>query len=102
MTAPRVTHTGGQGGWHGAIAVGRRIVWTCPHHHVNRDQSSTVNHSAHDCARVVLLATTNPTGFDAARKWAGYRSAAAANFYRDLYAWAASIADDVRARIERA
>lgn len=43
MTTPRATYTGRNGLWHGAIKVGAKVVWTCPHNHRNRDHGSHIN-----------------------------------------------------------
>lgn len=45
---------GNPGCYHGVIRNGKRIVWQCPHKHINRDETSSVNVSARRCANAVL------------------------------------------------
>jgi len=56
----RVSHAGGPGRWRGAIRVGERVVWTCPHSHRNRDYSSGGRTAARECAGYVLEAVADP------------------------------------------
>jgi len=69
----RVSYLGGPGSWIGAIRRGRQVVWSCPHSHGNRDQSTSVNSSAHECANYVHEALTQPEKaadvLAALRKW---------------------------------
>lgn len=48
----RVSYTGGQGCWHGALRDGSRLVWECSHAHVCRDNSMWGD-AAQQCARKV-------------------------------------------------
>lgn len=45
------------GTWGGTLKAFGRVVWTCDHHHINRDHSSMLRGTcAMDCARAELLA----------------------------------------------
>jgi hypothetical protein len=49
---PRPSHTGGPGAWVGVVREGRKVVWTCPHRHGNRDAGN----SAYQCVRLYMRA----------------------------------------------
>jgi hypothetical protein len=54
--------SGHAGGWHGVIRNAKgAVVWTCPHCHTNRDQSTRSNYSARACADAHLAAATDET-----------------------------------------
>lgn len=55
----RATYGGGAGAWRGVIRDGDTVVWTCPHHHRNRDAGRDT--AAIQCARLYLA---NPTGWE--------------------------------------
>ena len=51
----RASYTGQSGLWHGAIKIGARVVWRCPHNHRNRDHGSKfAGRSACECAKSAL------------------------------------------------
>jgi hypothetical protein len=71
--APRASYTGTSGLWHGAVKVGKDVVWTCPHTHRNRDQSTRTNgRAACDCAssalRVALMSADELSYFKATHR----------------------------------
>ena len=91
------TYAGGPGCWHGAIRVGRRTIWTCPHKHRNRDLSSTIaGPSAMACAHAVRLAVEAPAEAERMRDWLG--TFGSRGDY-DLYDWAVNIAPTIRSRL---
>lgn len=69
--ATKAGTTGSARSWQGVIRVNGKIVWTCGHHHTNRDQSSWTNgRSALSCARVCLDIAQNPERPASLRRWA--------------------------------
>lgn len=73
MTAkhtPRASHTGGPGGWIGAIRIGRAIVWECGEMHQNRDKNGYfAGESAHSCACRCLEYALTPERAAVNRDW---------------------------------
>lgn len=56
-------YAGHEGAWRGAIRLHGRVVWTCPHLHHNRDESSWWHgQAARPCARYVLALVEDPEG----------------------------------------
>lgn len=53
---PRASYAGKEGAWIGVIKIGKKTIWQCGHTHCNRCHSSTINHSAEDCADGALKA----------------------------------------------
>lgn len=71
MDTLRVSHTGGPGCWRGRVMFGKRAIWTCPHVHGNRDQTTyTGGLSARSCASMVVALLTDPEYAARMRKWA--------------------------------
>jgi len=52
-TAPSLTPGTVRAGslYRGVLREGRKVIWTCPHLHHNRDMSPGIRQSARDCAR---------------------------------------------------
>lgn len=91
------TYAGGPGCWRGALKIGGRKIWTCPHAHRNRDMSSTTaGPSAMACAHAVRLAVEAPDEAERMRNWLGTYGSRGAY---DLYDWAVSIAPTIRSRL---
>lgn len=98
MQQLKPTYAGGPGCWRGALKVGRRTIWTCPHKHRNRDLSSTTaGPSAMACAHAVRLAVEAPAEAERMRDWLGEFGRSRGAY--DLYDWAISIAHAIRARL---
>lgn len=54
--------SGSSGLWRGVIRDDTgAVVWTCPHYHRNRDQSTASNYAARSCACAHLKAATDPS-----------------------------------------
>ncbi len=54
----------------GVIRRGKKVVWTCPHRHVNRDQTTSHATAARDCAsRVLEVIRNDDQELGAFEKW---------------------------------
>jgi len=94
MQQLKPTYAGGHGCWRGALKIGRRTIWTCPHKHRNRDLSSaTAGPSAMSCAYAVRLAVEEPDEAERMRNWLGKYGSRGSY---DLYNWAITIAPTIR------
>ena len=64
------SYSGRPGAWHATIKCDGKVVWTCPHSHRNRDQSSyRGGWAARSCASAVLTLVNDPSRADVLDKW---------------------------------
>lgn len=69
--ATKAGTSGKAGSWTGVIRVDGDVVWSCGHHHRNRDHSTyTSGRSAHSCASFCLDIARNPQRPASLRRWA--------------------------------
>lgn len=98
--------SGKAGNWTGVIRQGKHIVWSCPHSHNNRHETSGYNPiSAYTCASHVLNALLRPDSTKIYEQWLNgayfTRSwqAQHANLILKLHRWADAQVEGLRAAI---
>lgn len=97
------SYCGGPGAWHATIKRDGDVIWTCPHAHRNRDQSSmSRGQAARSCAAAVLSLIQNPDMAAALDKW--WNSSSRMSRYGDAqgiaqHKEAKRLAEEVRASL---